>query len=57
MAQQLLDAEAMSQQPQPRTSKQNLGKTQTEGGKESIDTTSTDNPESPGTPDLKGGEI
>ena len=40
-----------------RTSKQNLGKTQTEGDKESINTKNTDDPESPGTPDLKGGEI
>ena len=39
------------------SSKQNLGKTQTEGGKESIDTSKTEDPESPGTPDLKGGEI
>ena len=45
------------QEAKSRTSKQNLGKTQTEGGKESIDTASTDDPESPGTPDLKGGEI
>ena len=45
------------QESKSRTSKQNLGKTQTEGGKESIDTASTDDPESPGTPDLKGGEI
>ena len=45
------------QESKSRTSKQNLGKTQTEGGKESIDTSSTDDPESPGTPDLKGGEI
>jgi len=52
--------ESAAQETQPtksRTSKQNLGKTQTEGSKESIDTTSTDDPESPGTPDLKGGEI
>ena len=39
------------------SSKQNLGKTQTEGDKESINTKNTDDPESPGTPDLKGGEI
>ena len=56
MVQQLVDAETPNQE-RPRTSKQNLGKTQTEGGKESIDTASTDDPESPGTPDLKGGEI
>jgi len=56
MVQQLVDAETPNQE-RPRTSKQNLGKTQTEGGKESVDTASTDDPESPGTPDLKGGEI
>ena len=40
-----------------RTSKQNLGKTQTEGGKESINTSGTEDEGSPGTPNLKGGEI
>ena len=40
-----------------RSSKQFLGKTQTEGDKEGINTDSTDDPESPGTPNLKGGEI
>ena len=56
VAQSLADTgEDVSQAP--KTNKQNLGKTQTEGDKESIDTTSTDDPESPGTPDLKGGEI
>ena len=49
VAQDILGAE--------QTNKQNLGKTQTEGGKESINTANTDDPESPGTPDLKGGEI
>jgi len=39
------------------SSKQNLGKTQTEGDKEGIDTSKTEDPLSPGTPDLKGGEI
>ena len=39
------------------TSKQNLGKTQTEGGKESINTAGTEDVGSPGTPNLKGGEI
>ena len=45
------------QESKSRTSKQNLGKTQTEGDKESIDTSKTEDPDSPGTPDLKGGEI
>ena len=40
-----------------RTSKQNLGKTQTEGGKESINTAGTEDEGSPGVPNLKGGEI
>ena len=54
VAQQIMGEEGAEQS---RTSKQNLGKTQTEGGKESINTANTDDPESPGTPDLKGGEI
>ena len=54
VAQQIMGEEETGQS---RTSKQNLGKTQTEGGKESINTSNTDDPESPGTPDLKGGEI
>ena len=45
------------QESKSPTSKQNLGKTQTEGDKESIDTSKTEDPDSPGTPDLKGGEI
>tara|TARA_Y100001935_G_C16988354_1_gene352206 strand:- start:14 stop:607 length:594 start_codon:yes stop_codon:yes gene_type:complete len=56
VAQSLADTGEDVSQPS-KTNKQNLGKTQTEGSKESIDTTSTDDPESPGTPDLKGGEI
>ena len=56
IAQSIIDSEA-AESEKTRTSKQNLGKTQTEGGKESIDTASTEDPESPGTPDLKGGEI
>ena len=56
VAQSLADTGENVSQPS-KTNKQNLGKTQTEGSKESIDTTSTDDPESPGTPDLKGGEI
>ena len=51
VAQQLQDMSASG------SSKQNLGKTQTEGDKESINTKNTEDPASPGTPDLKGGEI
>ena len=54
--QEIMAAQVMMSQDQ-KTNKQNLGKTQTEGGKESIDTSKTEDPESPGTPDLKGGEI
>ena len=57
--QELMVAQTLLTQDEekPQTNKQNLGKTQTEGGKESVNTKKTDNPESPGTPDLKGGEI
>ena len=54
--QEIMAAQVMMSQDQ-KTNKQNLGKTQTEGDKESIDTSKTEDPESPGTPDLKGGEI
>jgi len=54
--QEIMLAQSVMGQDQ-KTNKQNLGKTQTEGDKESINTSKTENPESPGTPDLKGGEI
>ena len=54
--QEIMAAQVMMSQDQ-KTNKQNLGKTQTEGDKESINTSKTEDPESPGTPDLKGGEI
>ena len=58
IAQDFLNQEnANAAQSKSRTSKQNLGKTQTEGDAESIDTSKTEDPDSPGTPDLKGGEI
>jgi len=54
--QEIMAAQAIMGQDQ-QTNKQNLGKTQTEGDKESINTSKTEDPDSPGTPDLKGGEI
>ena len=55
--QEMMLAQQMQDLSAGGTSKQNLGKTQTEGDKESINTKNTEDPESPGTPDLKGGEI
>jgi len=55
--QELMVAQQLQDMSNGGSSKQNLGKTQTEGDKESINTKNTDDPESPGTPDLKGGEI
>ena len=55
--QEMMVAQQLQDMSSGGSSKQNLGKTQTEGDKESINTKNTDDPESPGTPDLKGGEI
>ena len=55
--QEMMLAQQMQDLSAGGTSKQNLGKTQTEGDKESINTKNTEDPESPGTPDLKGGEL
>ena len=55
--QELMVAQQLQDMSAGGSSKQNLGKTQTEGDKESINTKNTEDPESPGTPDLKGGEI
>ncbi|SVC00916.1 uncharacterized protein METZ01_LOCUS253770, partial [marine metagenome] len=55
--QEMMVAQQVQELENGGSSKQNLGKTQTEGDKESINTKNTDDPESPGTPDLKGGEI
>ena len=55
--QEMMVAQQLQDMSGGGSSKQNLGKTQTEGDKESINTKNTDDPESPGTPDLKGGEI
>ena len=55
--QEMMIAQQLQDMSDGGSSKQNLGKTQTEGDKESINTKNTEDPESPGTPDLKGGEI
>ena len=55
--QEMMIAQQMQDMSGGGSSKQNLGKTQTEGDKESINTKNTEDPASPGTPDLKGGEI
>ena len=55
--QELMVAQQLQDMSAGGSSKQNLGKTQTEGDKESINTKNTEDPASPGTPDLKGGEI